>query len=181
MDRTTAIKQYSIDKNLSNANLRHCDLRFLCLRDANLWGADLRGADLSHSDLRGADLSDADLRDADLSGVIGLLSPSQYMKENFERVEDGFIAYKRFSTDYPAPENWIIVAGSIISEVVNPIPTIDCGCGINVSTLEWQKRQAYTEEVWKVLIPFGTYFVVPYNTDGKIRVEQVKLLEIVEV
>ena len=53
--------------DLRRADLRHADLRRADLSDADLSDADLRHADLSDADLRHADLSDADLRHADLS------------------------------------------------------------------------------------------------------------------
>ena len=143
---------------------------------ANLSGANLSGADLSE-----ANLSKADLSGADLSGAQGLLSACNYLDAHFERVKDGYIAYKTFGAQYRAPKKWKIEAGSVIEEVVNPDRAYDCGCGINVAPLEWVKRN-YSGDIWKVLIRWEWLagVVVPYHTDGKIRCERVELLGVVK-
>ena len=182
--------------NLSGADLRRADLRWANLRcadlsGANLSGADLRCADLSRAalsgaDLRWANLSEADLRRADLrwadlSGAQGLLSACNYLDAHFERVKDGYIAYKTFGAQYRAPERWKIEVGSVIDEVVNFDRTCECGCGINVAPIECVKRN-YSGAVWKVLIRWEWLagVVVPYHTDGKIRCERVELLGVVK-
>lgn len=153
---------------------------------ANLSGADLRWADLSRANLRwadlsGANLSGANLSSADLSGAQGLLSACNYLDAHFERVKDGYIAYKTFGAQYRAPKKWKIEVGSVIEEVVNPDRTCKCGCGINVAPLEWVKRN-YSGDIWKVLIRWEWLagVVVPYHTDGKIRCERVELLGVVK-
>ena len=87
--------------NLSGANLRWADLSgaYLSSADlsrANLSSADLSGADLSGAYLRWANLSSANLSSANLSGAQGLLSACNYLDAHFERVKDGYIAYKIF-------------------------------------------------------------------------------------
>lgn len=47
----------------------------------------------------------ADLSDANLSGANGLLSAVNFMEANFERTENGYIAYKTFGGQYTPPEN----------------------------------------------------------------------------
>lgn len=158
-----------------------------CCR-ANLSGADLSDADLSDADLRGADLRDANLRRANLSGANlrdakNLLSAIAYIDANFERTDKGYIAYKTFNSQYSAPESWDIKPDSVITENVNPNRTTTCGCGINVAPLAWVRRNnSDSAVIWKVLIewPWLAGVVVPYNTDGKIRCEKVRLLEVVE-
>lgn len=155
--------------NLSGANMR----------GANLRGADLRDANLRGADLRGANLRDANLSYADLSGCKGLLDPNEWMKANLEKTRQGYIAYKSFGSNYPPPAHWKIEAGSEISEVVNPFPTFDCACGVNVATKTWSDLEG---TIWKVLIKWEWLpsVVVPYDTDGKFRCGRVKLLEVVE-
>ena len=82
---------------------------------------------------------------------------------------------------YAPPERWEIKPDSIIEEVVNPERQNDCGCGINVAPLQWVKDN-YKGEIWKCLIewPWLAGVIVPFNTDGKIRCERVRLLEIVK-
>ena len=70
----------------------------------------------------------------------------------------------------------------MITEVVNPLPTVDCACGVNVATLDWVKRHGGDRPIWRGLIRWEWLpgVVVPYNTDGKFRCGKVELLGIVE-
>ena len=160
----------------NSADGKRADLRGADLREANLSRANLSSANLSGADLRGADL-----RGADLSGAENLLFAADYLDANFERTNEGYIAYKTFGGMYSAPDDWKIERGSIITETVNPNRTNECGCGINVAPLDWVRKN-YNGQIWKVLIewPWLAGVVVPYNTDGKIRCEKVRLLEVVE-
>ena len=166
--------------NLRDANLSGADLSYANLSGADLSAADLRGADLSAADLRGADLSAADLRGADLSAAAGLLDPADFIAKNFSFEGGNLIAYKSFGVHYDSPESWDLSAGSVITEVVNPCRVSDCGCGVNVATLDWVENNA-AGEIWKVAIaPIDLAgAVVPYHTDGKFRVGRVTLIEVV--
>src|SRR5690606_21515705 len=135
-------------------------------------------ASLNSADLYGADLGYADLSGADLSGAKGILNPIKYIMENFEKSEEGIIVYKSFHENYLPNPNWKIEEGSIIEEVVNPLPTVECGCGVNVATKEWVKREC-NNLVWECLIKWEWLpgVVVPYQTDGKIRASKVQLIK----
>jgi hypothetical protein len=180
--------------DLRNANLRGADLRGANLSDADLSSANLRGADLrsanleyanlSSADLRGADLEDAnlnsaDLRGTDLSGTTGLVSPFKWMKQKFDMDKDGYIVYKTFGLHYALPNYWVIEPDSIIEEVVDPLPTIECGCGVNFATKKWCKNNHPTATLWQCLIKWQWLpsVVVPYNTAGKARCEKLMLLK----
>ena len=157
--------------NLSGANLSR----------ANLSGADLSCANLSGANLSGADLSCANLSGANLSGADGLLSAVNFMEAHFERVAEGYIAYKTFGGEYSPNPKWDIKPGAIIEENVNFDRCRDCGCGINVAPLEWVERNYGHYDIWKVLIRWEWLpgVCVPYNSDGKIRCERVELIGIV--
>ena len=129
-------------------------------------------------DFRYANLIYANLSNANLSNAEGVLSPIEYMEKTFEATADGYIVYKTFNGQYTAPDAWVIEPNSIISEVPNQLPTLTCGCGINVAPLKWVKRE-YSDEIWKCLIEWKWLVgvTVPYNTDGKIRCERVRLIE----
>ena len=130
------------------------------LSGADLSRADLSGADLSGANLSRADLSRADLSGADLSEAENLFDPIQYLKTHFEMINLGLICYKTFHENYHN----------------------DCGCGINVATLDWVKGNcSRSNPIWKCLIPIEALcsIVVPYNTTGKIRCGMVQLLEVV--
>ena len=174
--------------DLSGANLRLADLSVANLSMANLRGADLSvanlsGADLSGANLRGADLSVADLSGANLSGAKNLISSINFLESHFERIPDGYIAYKTFGITYKTPESWKIEANSIIEETVNPDRCTKCGSGINVAPLDWVKENYGSKgnQIWKCLIKWEWLpgVIVPYMSDGKIRCERVQLLEIV--
>ena len=136
-------------------------------------------------DLSCADLRSADLRSADLSGSNGIMSAIAFMDAHFERTPDGFIAYKTFGSSYSPNSDWKIEPGSVLTEVVNPDRTCDCGCGINVAPLGWVKDNATNGgrlSIWKVLIRWEWLMgvVVPFGSDGKVRCEKVELIEVVK-
>ena len=173
---------------LSGADLSGADLSDAYLSDADLSGANLRRANLSGADLSGAYLRDADLRDADLSGAnlsgtLGIMSPIDFMEENFQKTQKGLVVFKTFDNIYKINPNWNIAPGAIISETVNPSRCSNCGCGINVGTLGYVRdNNKKNLPIWKLLIRWEWLpgVVVPFNTDGKIRCERAELIEIVE-
>jgi len=171
------------EADLRGADLREADLSEADLSWANLHGANLRGANLRGADLREADLSGANLSGADLSGAQGIFDPCAWLAANCKRVRGGIEAYKTFGLYNQPPESWKQEPGAEISEVVNPNPTDDCGCGVNVATLDWVRRNSDKNlPIWKVLVKWEWMVgaVVPYGTDGKFRVPRAKLVEVVE-
>jgi len=70
----------------------------------------------------------------------------------------------------------------VISEVVNPSPTCDCACGVNVATREWCDINYTSAALWRCRIEWIDLadVVVPYNTDGKFRAGRVTVLELIE-
>ena len=169
--------------DLSNINLSCASLSYTILRNVNLSGACLRGATLNNAVLFGAnmsgtDLGYVDLSEVDLSGIKGLLNPIEYLEKNFEKTKEGIIVYKSFGENYTPNSNWKIEEGSIIEEVVNPLPTVECGCGINVATKEWAEREC-NNQIWKCLIRWEWLVgvVVPYQTEGQIRASRVQLIK----
>ena len=173
-----------IGAELNDVDLNGGHLQFAILKKAKLIGANLRAADLRDVDLSGADMTNAKLIytklcETDFSGVTGLLSPIDYLKENFEMTTDGFIAYM---TSEETSSKWTLEPGSIIVENVNFNRTDKfIGCGINVASLDWIKNNC-DGDIWKILIKWEWLpgICVPYNTDGRIRCERVQLLEIVK-
>ena len=162
--------------DLSNADLSNADLRCADLSNADLSNADLGNADLSNADLRCADLSNADL-----SGTQGVLDAIDYISENFERTDDGYIVYKTFGSNYKSPGRWRLEKGEVITESCNYDRTCDCGCGINVATLEWVRKHS-RGKIYKLLIKYEWLagVVVPYMTDGKIRTSRAQIIGVVD-
>ena len=169
--------------DLSSANLSSADLSSANLSSANLSSANLSSADLSSANLSSANLRGADLWGADLSGAKNILDPIEHMKKNFLTDATGWIVYKAIgATQYPSPSHWKIEQGSFLSEVVNPLPTCDCACGVNFGTKKWCRENYPQSDVWKCRIHWidSCSIVVPYNTDGKCRCGRLELLEIVK-
>lgn len=170
--------------DLHSANFNYAKLSCATLNDANLECARLDYADLSSTSLCGANLvkaglTGAKLNDSNLSDARGLLSAIDYMRLNFERVDDGYIVYKTFNKQFQSPKSWEIKPGSVLTENVNFDRAVGCGCGINVAPLKWVRRR-YGGKIWRCLIRWEWLpgVCVPYNTDGKIRCERVELLEV---
>jgi len=117
------------------------------------------------------------LRGADLSGSLGLKKEKSFLSQ-FKKTENGYIVFKTFGSTYELPGSWKIIPGSEISEVVNPLPTIDCGCGINVATINWVRKNYVDQTIYECLLKFEDLIdcVVPYNTEGKFRAEKVTIL-----
>jgi hypothetical protein len=162
------------EANLTRADLTRADLSWANLREANLSGANLREADLTR-----ADLSWANLREANLSGAKGLKTAKEYISR-LEKTEGGIIVFKKIGeTNYKSPDNWIIEPGAFLEEVVNPLPTLDCSCGVNFGTEEWCRNNYPNADLWKCLIHWEDMadVVVPYNTDGKARCARLQLIE----
>jgi len=165
--------------DLSDSDLSDSDLSDSDLSDSDLRGSNLRGSNLRGSDLRGSDLRDSNLSYSDLSGVKGLLDPIDWMYQNLEKIDEGYLAYKSFGSNFEPPAHWKIAEESELTEIINPLPTLDCACGINVATLKWVKdNNKPNTPIWQVLIKWEWLpgVVVPYNTDGKFRCSRVKLL-----
>ena len=126
--------------------------------------------------------NDADLSGANLSGCKGLLKSATWMKEKFEYNELGYIVYKRIGkTSYPAPDGWVIKPGQYLEEVCNPLPTLDCACGVNFATREWCDGEYKEEKLWECIITWqdAASIVVPYNTNGKARCERLLLVRVI--
>ena len=190
---------------LSDVDLSYCDIRNSTFIDCKFTNVTFKGAHLQNNNfkdcmfynslvkssrLRYSDFTEAkffklsNMIDVDLSGSTGLVSPIDFMEKNFEKTEEGYIAYKSFNTYYNSPKSWNLVPGEVIQETPNCNRFEQCGCGINVAPLSWMITDAESgdKEVWKVLIKFEWLpgIVVPYIGDGKVRCEKVKLIEKIE-
>ena len=104
------------------------------------------------------------------------------MNEHFEKIDEGYIAYKTFGTFYSINPNWKIEVGEVLKENVNFNRNNACGCGINVAPLKWVKNQTGDLPIYKVLIrnEWLMGVCIPYLTDGKIRCERVEILGVVD-
>jgi hypothetical protein len=165
--------------DLHGANLRDANLRDANMCSANLYDANLRAADLRGANLRAADLRDADLRDADLSQAKSIPTAKSFLSQ-FETTRWGLIVFKAIGKTYfNTPTTWKIQELAFIEENVNPMVTVDCGCGVNFATLKWIRENLPSSAIWKCLIRWEDLadVVVPYHTDGKARCARLQLLE----
>jgi hypothetical protein len=115
-----------------------------------------------------------------LSQTKGLLKAREWISKNFKKTKAGFVVYKRIGeTQFAVPKSWNIEAKSFIEEIVNPLPTLDCACGVNFGTEKWCKENYTTADLWQCLILFedAPDIVVPYNTDGKARCGRLQLIK----
>jgi hypothetical protein len=169
------------DANLTDADLSGADLTDAKLTGAGLRGAKLTGADLTDANLTGADLSGATLGGANLSGAVGLLDPIEWLRPLRDDAGD-IICYRAEEGEFAKPEGWSTAPGSILREVVNPLPTSACACGVNVGTLEWCLSNYPDQRICRCRIPreAEASIVVPYNTDGRFRAGMVEVIGPVE-
>ena len=175
------------DANLSDANLIYAKLSNAKLSNANLSNANLSSANLSnayliYAKLSNAKLSNANLNRTNLSSAFGLLSSSDWLKENFDTYHGrGYIVFKEVDLYKSTPPKWEYKGGNTLAETVNPNRTDDCGCGINFATLTWIKKKNVRPDlvIWKCLLTWEALAdtVVPYNTNGKARCQSLQLLE----
>jgi uncharacterized protein YjbI with pentapeptide repeats len=168
-----------LNADLFNADLSGADLSSAYLNSAYLNSANLRNADLSGADLRNTDLNSANLIYANLSGAKGIKTASEFLAK-LETDEFGYVVYKKIGdTDYDAPKHWTITPGSFLTEVVNPIPTVDCACGVNFGTREWCDKNYKDADLWRCRIRFEDLadVVIPYHSDGKARCARLELIE----
>ena len=120
----------------------------------------------------------AKLSGANLSVSTGLLKQTEFITQ-FEKTPEGIVVYKTFNGSYTSPTDWNIKPGSVLEETPNPDRCSVCGCGINVASLEWVKENYGNSGIWKCLIRWEWLagIVVPFNTDGKFRVEKLEIIE----
>lgn len=146
------------------------------------WNGEMGGirADLSDANLRRANLSDANLSGANLSGVKNFFSGVAWLLSVFKKTDKGIIVYKAQNAVYESPKNWEWKSGKYLTGICNPLPTIDCGCGVNFATREWIKKNHSDSPVWECLIEWVDLVetVIPYNTNGKARCSRLKLIKL---
>lgn len=128
-----------------------------------------------------ADLREANLSGANLSGAEGILLASDWLDENFECDDKGFIVYRAQKGSLDHPKHWKFGTGLFLTEIPNPNRGTECGCGVSFATLAWVKKR-HKAPYWRCRINWKDLpdVVVPFNTDGKARCSRLELLEIVE-
>lgn len=171
-------KQIGVDYS---GEIAYCNFQRTQLENVEFGDCVLGDVDFTSSRMVNTEFWYSPTHGINMSGVKGNLniSPIEFMEQNFEKTEEGYIVYKTFYYTRRPPGYWTVEEGSIISENVNTNSFEDCGSGINVSTLEWIKKNRLKSPIWKCLIKWEWLVgvIVPYNTDGKIRASRVQLLE----
>ncbi len=175
------------DCNFNGADLAfaHCGKAIFTrstFRSANLEStrfvnAVLNGVDFRDADMLNVALDEARMFKSNLSGAKKLPDPVSVIKNIYETTEEGIICYKTFGWFFDVPSYWNIEEGSIITEVCDPDPAVDCSYGINVVP-KWNNIPS-DKIVWKCLIrwEWAVGIVVPYGTSGRIRCSKLELLK----
>lgn len=164
--------------NLATVFFENCNMS-----NATLKRSHMQGSSFIRCNLFGTRFDESRISECDFSQSSGALNPSDWMAENLERHEDGYIAYKTFEAVRLSNPNWKIEPGSVINEMVNAGITESCGCGINVSTLRWQEENQpifhKKGPIWRCLIRWEWLpsVVIPWGTNGKFRCGRVELLD----
>jgi len=166
--------------NLSNINFRNLKFQFGKFVSSNLRNSKFIGAKFEK-----VYFDNSNLLYVDFSQSTGLISPIDYLKENFEWTDKGLIVYKIFDLYYSSP--WgDLKPGMIINEEVNHDRTLNCACGINVTNKQRLNNMLHrvllsklNGIVWECLIrnKWLPCVVVPYNTSGKIRAGRIELIK----
>lgn len=148
-----------------------CDLAYAEISEVAISSAEFLRCDLSN-----AVLENTSLADVNLSGSFGLISPSDWLRDQFESDAQGILVYKSLEAMHTS--HWgDVVPGMILSETVNPDRTASCGCGVNFGTLIYVQTN-YPENLWLCRIRWEWLpeVIVPYNTDGKARCGKLELI-----
>lgn len=185
VDFSHVIDLYSTDfsgAHIQDCAFEDCDLSFANFSETGLYGVSFARSCLQHANFTHARIRDTSFHKADLSGVVGMLSVSEFMNR-FEECPDGWIVYKVMgNTSYRPSPRWSEEEGSVLTEVANPDRSVPCGCGVNFATEDWCRAHYDIDDycrLWKCLIEWkdGPDIVAPYNTDGKARCNRLTLLE----
>lgn len=169
------------DVKFTNSRFMRCDFSDAFINGANfhkcsLWDCDFTYANFINCDFTGASIHNCRMGAVNLSGSKGLLNPSEWMRDNFLTVDEGFLVLKINGYMFSSPPHWKMEKNAIITEEVNPNRTIDCGCGVNFGTVRF--TSARRREVWVCLLHWHDLpsLIVPYNPLQKARCGRLRLL-----
>lgn len=169
--------------NIDNTKFKGCKFSNASLNHSFIGDTSvLNAVDLSNSTFYRF-ITKTSLGQANISNSKDLLSPIDFLNETFEKTEEGYIVYKTFEHFHAKNPNWVIEPENIITEVCNFSRETECGCGINVASLDWVKLHCIpSQTIYKLLIRYEwlSGVCVPYNTDGKIRCERAQIIGEVE-
>jgi len=170
--------------DLQEADLQRADLRRADLQEADLQRADLQEADLQRADLQRADLQGADLQEADLRGVENCY-PKLFRNElsilKHQPIGTKLIAYKYLDGDTSPYQKCKYEIGNAYScDFLDKDETKVCSNGVNVATLEWCLKETNNDLTRTYIVcqyeVKEDNIIIPFNTDGKFRVDEVKVL-----
>ena len=140
---------------------------------ANLYGANLNRASLDGANLNGVNLNGAknlnpiyvsDLYSLKLLPKNTILNYWKYLKNGKSPIQDNKIEYK--------------VGKTYTEKDFDTDETKNCGKGLNVGTLMWCLKYDNSPDIELIEVQFKVSDIVaiPYFTDGKFRVKQLKVL-----
>jgi len=171
---------------LNNCSFFRCDFERCNLGFTELHYCELKSCDFKYADFTRTLFVGSHFNDCDMSQAKGLISQSEWIKNNLEATSNGYICYKSFNEYYSPPNSWHpIELGKYVEENVNTSRTSLCSYGVNIGTLDFAARsiqcipvESDYNPVYECLIEFADLadVVVPFNTDGKFRAGRVKIL-----
>lgn len=167
--------------DLFGAQARKANFSFANLEETYFRCSDLEGANFDWANLTNSNLEFANLYNAKVNLANGLFDSIDFLSDNFEKSQSGYIVYAQFGpTRDLTKKRWQIKQDSIIRARIDFDRRNICGDGIKVAPLQWfRKRNRYKHVVWKCLIewPWLAGVCVPYGTNGAIRASRIRLLE----
>jgi len=167
-----------VEKNkihLQDADLQGANLQDAYLRGANLQDAELQDADLQDAGLQGANLQGANLRGAKYKEPLFLcdlyslkLLPKNTVLTFWKYLRNGLSPYQNMKYE----------SGKIYQfKEYDFNENNQCGIGGNVATLMWcLKDDLRADEFIEVEFKVKDIVAIPYLTDGKFRVNRLKVL-----
>jgi len=170
------------EANLRGANLQEANLQEANLRGANLWGANLWGANLWGANLRGANLWEANLRGANLWGAKNLNPLTGSLLSLLKQQKNKLVAYKYVTKELTSPQQGgldysIGKTVRLKKDECDYSELIECSEGIHVATLEWCLLNRNSDNpIIEVKFNPKDIVSIPYNTDGKFRLRELKVI-----
>lgn len=153
--------------NMKNSHFNYCTFENCHSRNGVI-----DDVTFTYCDLTGMMFADIKQGEMDISQCKTNYNPSKFLEDNFEYTSDGLIGYKIFGLHCRTPLSWSISPISEIYENGNTNIYDMCGAGFNLGSWMWVYNNALGNTYWKVLVPNKSLhgIIVPYQSDGKIRV-----------
>lgn len=174
MDNLTGCNFYNCTfNNLKFSDISQCSFKNCGFIDCYMEHICIEHSNFIDCNLKRITILDINAQETNFSNCEMNYNPVKFLENNFEFTSEGMIGYKIFGLHYQSPKEWDIKEGGIINTSGNTDIFISCASGFNIGSKLWIMQNGNLSSiVWKVLVPYKSLcgVVVPYNSDGKIRV-----------